>query len=233
MRLPSSGCAFLRSATAPRPPDVSPAHTRTETICVDTPPAQGRVKVALQLHRHAFDTPADTQCHGRRCWRGEWHRIRGPGLADRRASELTGFLAMSNPILPGGRPQRRCERATRWITAQAPRPASAPTEPATKPRAGPGRCRRRCWHRSRHSQHGAGGIPAVAAARRGPDPPEHRPFGDAGGQLPLPDYATTRRREEPISTASTENTVQWLLHRRMNAQQQMCWSPRGARSRLI
>jgi hypothetical protein len=42
------------------------------------------------------------------------------------------------------------------------------------------------------------------------------------------DYAPTRRREEPISTAITESTVQWLLHRRMNAQQQMRWSPRGA-----
>jgi hypothetical protein len=42
------------------------------------------------------------------------------------------------------------------------------------------------------------------------------------------DYATARRRDEPISTAITESTVQWLLHRRMNAQQQMRWSPRGA-----
>jgi hypothetical protein len=42
------------------------------------------------------------------------------------------------------------------------------------------------------------------------------------------DYASTRRREEPISTAITESTVQWLLHRRMNAQQQMRWSPRVA-----
>jgi hypothetical protein len=42
------------------------------------------------------------------------------------------------------------------------------------------------------------------------------------------DYATARHREEPISTAITESTVQWLLHRRMNAQQQMRWSPRGA-----
>jgi hypothetical protein len=42
------------------------------------------------------------------------------------------------------------------------------------------------------------------------------------------DYATARRREEPISTAVTESTVRWLLHRRMNAQQQMRWSPRGA-----
>ena len=42
------------------------------------------------------------------------------------------------------------------------------------------------------------------------------------------DYAVARRREEPISTAITESTVQWLLHRRMNAQQQMRWSPKGA-----
>jgi hypothetical protein len=42
------------------------------------------------------------------------------------------------------------------------------------------------------------------------------------------DYATARRREEPISTAITDSTVQWLLHRRMNAQQQMRWSPRSA-----
>ena len=42
------------------------------------------------------------------------------------------------------------------------------------------------------------------------------------------DYATARRRKEPISTAVTESTVQWLLHRRMNAQQQMRWSPQGA-----
>ena len=42
------------------------------------------------------------------------------------------------------------------------------------------------------------------------------------------DYATARRCEEPISTATTESTVQWLLHRRMGANQQMRWSPRGA-----
>lgn len=42
------------------------------------------------------------------------------------------------------------------------------------------------------------------------------------------DYATARRCGEPISTAITESTVQWLLHRRMNASQQMRWSPRGA-----
>jgi hypothetical protein len=41
------------------------------------------------------------------------------------------------------------------------------------------------------------------------------------------DYATARRRKEPISTAVTESTVQWLLHRRMNAPQQMRWTPRG------
>jgi hypothetical protein len=42
------------------------------------------------------------------------------------------------------------------------------------------------------------------------------------------DYATARRQDEPISTAVTESNVQWLLHRRMNAQQHMCWSPQGA-----
>lgn len=41
-----------------------------------------------------------------------------------------------------------------------------------------------------------------------------------------PSSATARRREEPISAAVTESTVQWLLHRRVNAQQQMRWSPR-------
>lgn len=44
----------------------------------------------------------------------------------------------------------------------------------------------------------------------------------------LIDYATARRCEEPISTATTESTVPWLLHRRMGAQHQMRWSPRGA-----
>ena len=41
-------------------------------------------------------------------------------------------------------------------------------------------------------------------------------------------YATARHEDELISTAITESTVQWLLHRRMNAQQHMRWSPRGA-----
>jgi hypothetical protein len=42
------------------------------------------------------------------------------------------------------------------------------------------------------------------------------------------DYATARGSDEPISTATTESAVQWLLHRRMGANQQMRWSPRGA-----
>jgi hypothetical protein len=46
------------------------------------------------------------------------------------------------------------------------------------------------------------------------------------------DYARARRRGEPISTATTEGTVQWLLHRRMSANQQMRWSPRGAHRML-
>jgi hypothetical protein len=49
------------------------------------------------------------------------------------------------------------------------------------------------------------------------------------GQAPLIiDYSTARHCAEPISTAPTESTVQWLLHRRMGANQQMRWSPRGA-----
>jgi hypothetical protein len=50
----------------------------------------------------------------------------------------------------------------------------------------------------------------------------------AGQAALLIDYATARHCEEPISTAPTESTVQWLLHRRMGANQQMRWSPRGA-----
>lgn len=46
------------------------------------------------------------------------------------------------------------------------------------------------------------------------------------------DYATARCQNEPISTAVTESTVRWLLHRRMNAQQHMRWSPRGAHLKL-
>jgi hypothetical protein len=42
------------------------------------------------------------------------------------------------------------------------------------------------------------------------------------------DDATARRCEELISTAVIESTVRWLLHCRMNAQQPMRWSPRGA-----
>ena len=50
----------------------------------------------------------------------------------------------------------------------------------------------------------------------------------AGQAALIIDYATARRCEEPISTAPTESTVQWLLHRRMGANQQMRWSPHGA-----
>jgi hypothetical protein len=42
------------------------------------------------------------------------------------------------------------------------------------------------------------------------------------------DYASARLDDEPFSTSPTEGAVQWLLHRRMGAQQQMRWSPRGA-----
>jgi hypothetical protein len=50
----------------------------------------------------------------------------------------------------------------------------------------------------------------------------------AGQAALIIDYAAARHCEEPISTAPTESTVQWLLHRRMGANQQMRWSPRGA-----
>jgi hypothetical protein len=44
------------------------------------------------------------------------------------------------------------------------------------------------------------------------------------GQSPLIiDYSTTPGTSAPISTATTESTVQWLLHRRMGANQQMHW----------
>jgi hypothetical protein len=46
------------------------------------------------------------------------------------------------------------------------------------------------------------------------------------------DYAAARRHDEPISTATTESTVQWLLHRRMGVNQQMRWTPRGAHCML-
>jgi hypothetical protein len=42
------------------------------------------------------------------------------------------------------------------------------------------------------------------------------------------DYASARLDDEPFSTSPTEGAMQWLLHRRMGAQQQMRWSPRGA-----
>ena len=43
------------------------------------------------------------------------------------------------------------------------------------------------------------------------------------------DYAAARRDAEPISTAPTESTEQWLLHRRMAANQQMHAGRRGER----
>jgi hypothetical protein len=46
------------------------------------------------------------------------------------------------------------------------------------------------------------------------------------------DYATARRGDEPISTATTESTVQWLPHRRMGTNQQIRWTPRGAHRML-
>ena len=72
----------------------------------------------------------------------------------------------------------------------------------------------------------ADGAPAaaakVAASLRGL---ETYVSGQAGLII---DHARARRINEPISTATMEGTVQWLLHRRMGAGQQMRWSPRGA-----
>jgi hypothetical protein len=48
----------------------------------------------------------------------------------------------------------------------------------------------------------------------------------------ITDYAAARHGAEPISTAPTESAVQWMLHRRMGANQQMRWSPRGAHMML-
>ena len=50
----------------------------------------------------------------------------------------------------------------------------------------------------------------------------------AGHASMIIDYATARKQSGPISTATTESTVQRLLHRRMGANQHMRWSPRGA-----
>jgi hypothetical protein len=41
-------------------------------------------------------------------------------------------------------------------------------------------------------------------------------------------YASARLDDEPFSTSPTEGAVQWLLHRRMGAREQMRWSPRSA-----
>jgi hypothetical protein len=42
------------------------------------------------------------------------------------------------------------------------------------------------------------------------------------------DDATAQRCGEPFSTSHTDGAVQWLLHRRLAAQQQIQWSPRKA-----
>jgi len=46
------------------------------------------------------------------------------------------------------------------------------------------------------------------------------------------DYAAARHGAKPVSTAPTESAVRWLPHRRMGANQQMLWSPRGTRMML-
>ena len=47
------------------------------------------------------------------------------------------------------------------------------------------------------------------------------------------DYASARLDDEPFSTSPTEGAVQWLLHRRMGARQQMRWSPLPSHRRMI
>jgi hypothetical protein len=50
----------------------------------------------------------------------------------------------------------------------------------------------------------------------------------SGGDDLIIDYASARLDDEPFSTSPTEGVVQWSLHRRMGALQQMRWPPRGA-----
>jgi hypothetical protein len=45
------------------------------------------------------------------------------------------------------------------------------------------------------------------------------------------DYASARLDDEPFCTSPTESAVQWLLHRRMGAQQQMHCALRWRRCR--
>jgi hypothetical protein len=54
----------------------------------------------------------------------------------------------------------------------------------------------------------------------------------AGQAALIINYGAARHDAEPITTAPTESTVQWLLHRRMGAKQQMRWSPQGAHMML-
>jgi hypothetical protein len=70
--------------------------------------------------------------------------------------------------------------------------------------------------------------PIAATARKVARVPRDLEIYLSGQSELVIDYATARRWDEPISTATTESTVQWLLHSRMNAQQHMRWSPRGA-----
>ena len=70
--------------------------------------------------------------------------------------------------------------------------------------------------------------PAAAAAGKGVGVLRGLQTYVAGQAALIIDYARARHGDEPITTAPTEGTVQWLLHRRMGANQQMRWSPRGA-----
>ena len=78
---------------------------------------------------------------------------------------------------------------------------------------------------------GVAGAAATAAAKVAPLLRRLETYVSGQASL-LIDHAKARRSGEPISTATTEGTVQWLLHRRMGANQRMRWSPRDAHRML-
>jgi hypothetical protein len=78
---------------------------------------------------------------------------------------------------------------------------------------------------------GVAGAAATAAAKVAPLLRGLETYVSGQAALII-DHAKARRDGEPISTATTEGAVQWLLHRRMGAHQQMRWSPRGAHRML-
>ncbi len=123
----------------------------------------------------------------------------------------------------GSNPAPCCKMSSRSAIRRRQIPScSAPCRLARGRSAGRLRHRRpRRWQRRRRllqRRRGAQGGWCVAGVET-----------DVAGQAALIiDDAAARHGEEPISTAPTEATVQWLLHRQMGASQQMRWSPRRA-----